>query len=220
MVEIPGDAVDDFSESEISTKDIIYELSSIGCQHAASAMSRMLDTRVEVTIPDVKLIRFAEFLENYKKSSEKVQESEELLIVKFYYDEPEKNSTRKGIVLLLMDTANMNRLYTIMTGEEKNNKFSEMDEELTSLYGEVGNILISHYISSISDFLTTKLNITPPILFTAKFDDMLSSSIQEMSFFTDYVFLINTNILVKGSSLQLSIIMFFEKSIVKLRTFE
>ncbi len=52
-----------FEQMDDVHMDILKEIGNIGAGHAATALSKLLNKRIEMTIPDVRIISFDEMMD-------------------------------------------------------------------------------------------------------------------------------------------------------------
>ncbi|MEV3238445.1 chemotaxis protein CheC [Paenibacillus larvae] len=132
--------------------DVLKEVGNIGAGHAATALSTLLSKPVDMTVPSVRLVPF-------ESIAESVGGDEQIVLAVFLRvlgDAP-------GNMFFIMDTASAKNLLRSMAGMDITSyeKFSEMEY---SALGEIGNILVGSYVSSLADFTGLSLSPTVPSL--------------------------------------------------------
>lgn len=134
--------------------DILMELGNIGAGNAVTALSKMIDGKVDMNIPKVKLLEF-------KETAEILGDPEDLVFGILVNLSGDIN----GMMMFLVKVASAKALIKyLMGGEFKEGKdFSDMD---LSALKEVGNILSSSYLSALST-MTGKM-VKPSVPFLAK----------------------------------------------------
>lgn len=128
--------------------DVLKELGNIGAGNATTALSQMMQCKVDMSVPQVKLLEFKELGE--------IIGGEEMIMAGIYLG-IEGDITGSIMFLLEKQMARhlVNKLMgTCVEGEE----FSEM--ELSALK-EVGNIITAAYLTSLSSL--TGLTIYPSV---------------------------------------------------------
>jgi len=194
---------------EIKVDDIVYELSNIGSAHAANSLSKMLGTRVNITVPEVTLESIDDI--PTRIGIEKLEKIN--VVTRFYYHEFDHKEDR-GIILVLMDEDNGNLLSEQLMGM-KIEDFQNMDDDTKSLFSEVGNIMVGAYISSISNFLQNKINMSIPEVAVDYLGSLIDSTIAEISQLTSYIFFIKNKLMMSNNEVEISIIVFFDESLIK-----
>ena len=133
--------------------DVLKEIGNIGAGNATTAISDMLGLRLNMEVPQVKLLSFQEL--------GSAVSAEEDTIAGIYL---ELHNDLEGsmMFLLKMDSAHylVNRLMGRAEGYEK--PFDELD---LSALKEIGNIIMGSYLSALSSM--TKMVIAPSVPFLA-----------------------------------------------------
>ena len=127
--------------------DVLKELGNIGAGNATTALAQMLQCRIDMTVPQVRLLGLQEI--------GKVMGSEEQIMVGIYLA-VEGDITGSMMFLTKKETAKhlVNKLMQMDTGEE----FSEMD---ISALKEIGNIITGAYLNALS--MITNMSIYPSV---------------------------------------------------------
>lgn len=162
--------------------DVLREIGNIGAGHAATALSVILNKKIEMKVPNVRIVSFDEMIE-MAGGAENVVATVFLRI--------EGDAPSNMFFVLPIEQANV--YIQQMTGEELFTFQGDYEDELAvSALQELGNILAGSYLSSLSDF--TGLNLYPSVPATCI--DMLGAIISigfiELSQISDYVIVIDT----------------------------
>ncbi|MFJ7638570.1 chemotaxis protein CheC [Peribacillus sp. NPDC097264] len=162
--------------------DILKEIGNIGAGHAATALSAILNKKIDMNVPNVRVVSFDEMME-LAGGAEHVVASVFLRI--------EGDATGSMIFILSLPVAE----YFIqqMIGDETFSIDKPQHSELAlSCLQELGNILSGSYLSSLSDF--TKLNIYPsvPSLNIDMVGATISYGLLELSQVSDSAIVIDT----------------------------
>src|SRR3989339_1298090 len=139
--------------------DVLKEIGNIGAGNSMSALSKMLNRKIDMTVPKVKILKFNEVNE--------ILGGEELIVVGILVD---LSGDITGSIMIIIKCDAARKLVDILMNNktetnnitEENIEFSEL--ELSALT-EVGNILAGAYLSAISSL--TSLNITLNIPYIA-----------------------------------------------------
>ena len=128
--------------------DVLKEIGNIGAGNATTALAQMLNCKVDMAVPQVKLIEFKE-LGDMMGGAEQIMAG--------IYLGVEGDITGSIMFLLKKEAAKhlVNKLMGVDGGTEE---FSEM--ELSALK-EVGNIITGSYLNSLS--MMTNLKIYPSV---------------------------------------------------------
>lgn len=129
--------------------DVLKELGSIGTGNAATALSKVLSKKISMTLPEVKIMDFNKAIYEFGGPEMIVAG----VLVNF-------TGEMKGMMLYIQELDTTNTILECLMGKKIEN-FLQLDEmELSSLI-EVGNIIISSYISAISSLtgITIKLSV-------------------------------------------------------------
>lgn len=132
--------------------DVLKEIGNIGAGNAMTALSQMLQCKVDMKVPQVKLLEFAEVGE--------LMGGEEQIMVGVYLG-VEGDVT--GSMMFLVEQSSAKHLINkVMMGMASDgDEFSEME---LSAMKEVGNIITGAYLNSLSTLTNLKIFPTPPEL--------------------------------------------------------
>ena len=129
-------------------KDAITEVENIGVGHATTSLSQMVNKRVRISMPYMKLIPLVEVPALVRNEDPVVGEIIQL------------TGDARGFLLLLLSKSTAKMLIKLVTGETDETKgFDEME---VSVLNELSNIMGGNYISSLSNFLSLSIRISPP----------------------------------------------------------
>ena len=132
--------------------DVLRELGTIGAGNATTSLSVLLDSKLSMKIPKVSFMSFDDFVES-------IGGAENVIAGVM------SNITGgiDGFILFAMDMRDAHRLVNRLQGEELSNVelFDDMD---LSAVKEIGNILISSYLSSIETLTGIHIRPSTPML--------------------------------------------------------
>ena len=128
--------------------DVLKEIGNIGAGHAATALSRILNQPVDMSVPTVSLVPFEEI-------ADRVGGSEQVVIAVFLRVEGDAPG---NMFFIIREDSARRLLRNLLSIESEEGVYSDM--ELSAL-NEIGNILAGSYLSSLADF--TKLTLTPTV---------------------------------------------------------
>jgi len=132
--------------------DILKELGNIGAGNATTALSQMINAKVDMDIPSVQFIGFKE-LADVVGGAETVV-SGILLMLEGDID---------GMMMFVLEWASARRLVSLLMGTEAPDlkEFSDMER---SALQEIGNIISGAYLSSLSSLTNLKIISSVPYL--------------------------------------------------------
>lgn len=179
--------------------DAIQELGNIGAAHAATTLSQMLGSTVEMSVPAIKAIDLSE-LGNYMGE-------EPAALVAF---ELQGEIPHGGYVVFYISRESAVRLTNTMLGlTEMNRPLNEMDE---SALLEVGNIMVSAFLDATAELLGFVMLPSPPALTIDMAHAAMSSLIAQMGEEVDEVLLFSTELVCAEHKVDSDIIMMPESS--------
>ncbi len=139
--------IDDLNTNQL---DVLREIGNIGAGNAITALAKMLNKKVDMSVPKVKILNFKEIPE--------ILGSSDTLIVGILL---EVTGDLKGNILFVLDSNSAHSLVNILMGKQDADKSAELDEIEISALKEMGNILAGSYLSALS--MLTNLNILPSV---------------------------------------------------------
>lgn len=169
--------------------DCLKELGNIGAGNSATALSQILNKKVDMSVPRVKVYPINEIPELFGGSENIVVG----VLLRMFGD-------MQGSLMFLMDEESAKKLLTdMMLGTEVENLTDELP---MSAIMEVGNIISSSYLNSLSFF--SKLTIIPstPAFAYDMAGAILGTILYEVSELSDQVLLIETDFLGNGEAIK------------------
>ncbi|MGB9614351.1 MAG: CheY-P phosphatase CheC [Fervidobacterium sp.] len=145
--------------------DAIKEVGNIGTGNAATALSMMLDKKVDISVPQVKIIPISKIPFLFEKPEETVAAIKMTL-----------REDMTGEIILLFEPRAVKIIAKALTGMEISN-VTELDEFSSSMLKEIGNIMCGSYVTALAGFTNLYINPDPPDLVV----DMISAIISEIS---------------------------------------
>ncbi len=179
--------------------DAIQELGNIGAAHAATTLSQMLMSPVEMSVPKIKMIDISQ-LDQYIG-----EESAALVVFELQGEIP-----HGGYIIFYISRASAVRLTNTMLGlTDENRPLNEMDE---SALIEVGNIMVSAFLDATAELLGFIMLPSPPALTIDMAHAAMESLIAQMAEEVDEVMLFSTELMCEEHKLDSDIIMMPESS--------
>lgn len=169
--------------------DALKEICNIGVSHAANSLSTMVDKKIFISVPEIEL-----------PPAKKVHDffggvDSDLAGVKLKI-QGDVNIT----LLLLFSLDNAFRLIDIITMQELGTT-TELDEMGESALNEVGNILASHFTSSLADFLDFNMTLTPPELQNGSSNEIMKNTLENIDNVASQFLTLNTLITEETSDI-------------------
>ncbi|MFC4557139.1 chemotaxis protein CheC [Virgibacillus kekensis] len=165
--------------------DVLKEIGNIGAGNAATSMSRLINKKVDMQVPSVKIITFDEVMELVGGAETPVA----AVMINIEGEAP-------GKVYFILTIEEAKSLITSITGQQDvdllNN--TEQDDLVVSAVKETGNILTGSYITALSDFTGLLLKPSVPYLSVDMAGAVLSAGLIDVSTVTDYAIIIDTQI--------------------------
>lgn len=156
--------------------DALQEVVSIGSGNAATALSRLLNMKIDMTVPSVDIIPFNDIFTGSGGDEIVVG-----VVVRVLGDIP-------GSILFIFKKEEALYIIKMLTGKN--------DEYLTdygySVISEVGNIIASTFLNSINKFTGLKVTPSVPSVTYDMLGDILSNAFIESGQFDDSVLGIKT----------------------------
>lgn len=160
--------------------DVLKEIGNIGAGNAMTALSQMLQCKVDMKVPQVKLLEFAEVGE--------MMGGEELIMVGVFLG-VEGDITGSMMFMVEEHTAR-HLIQKITMGMLPDG--SEFEEMGLSAMKEVGNIITGAYLNSLSTLTNLKIFPTPPALTVDMAGAILSVPAIQFGIFGDKILLIQS----------------------------
>jgi chemotaxis protein CheC len=184
--------------------DAMQELGNIGAAHAATTLSQMLGSTVQMSVPGIKAIDIAE-LGNYMGE-------ESAALVAF---ELQGEIQHGGFIIFYITRESAIRLTNTMLGlTDMNRPMNEMDE---SALIEVGNIMVSAFLDATAELLGFVMLPSPPAMTIDMVHAAMSSLIAGMGEEIDEVLLFSTELTCEEHKIDSDIIMMPEnKTLVQI----
>jgi chemotaxis protein CheC len=164
--------------------DLLKEIGNIGAGNAATALSNLVKTTIDMKVPDVKLLSFDEITES-------VGGPEEVVVSVFLRIEGDI----PGSMFFFLEQEAAKKLLESMMGKLSDSQELFFNEMEMSALQEVGNILSGSYLTALADF--TRLNLQPsvPALAVDMAAAILSYGLIEVGKVGDYALIIDTSFL-------------------------
>lgn len=133
--------------------DALQETGNIGCSHAATAVSQMINQEVEINVPKI----FVQKIPDLKQSIRKISGDDNKLVGVYL----ELTDKFLGSILFLFPYKSALILSDLLMFQPIGTS-TELNEMSESAITEVGNVVVSAYTNALSTFLDTSIMLSPP----------------------------------------------------------
>ena len=182
--------------------DAIQELGNIGAAHAATTLSQMLGSAVEMSVPGIKTVDISQL--------STVMGEESAAMVAF---ELQGEIEHGGYIIFYITRESAKRLTNTMLGlTDMDRPMNEMDE---SALIEVGNIMISAFLDATAELLGFIMLPSPPALSIDMAHAAMETLIAQMGEEIDEVLLFSTELTCEEHKIESDIIMLPETKTLK-----
>ncbi|WP_368504073.1 chemotaxis protein CheC [Alkalihalophilus sp. As8PL] len=170
--------------------DILKEIGNIGAGHAATSLSTLLKRKIDMNVPNVRVVSLQELPEQIGGADTEVV----AIFLRIEGDAP-------GSMFYLSEVQQAEKLIQSLTG---NDDFQlskpPFDQIGLSALQEVGNILAGSYLSSLADFTNLNLQPTVPGLSIDMVGAILNYGLVALSAAGDHALVIDTHISEVGQT--------------------
>ncbi len=146
----PNDMIpdDDFYAAFNPKFEALQELSNIGVGHAATALSQLLNRKVDMSIPRINLVPISEAPTILASGPEETT-------VGVYVQTVEEAGSKLNMLLIMNEESSRTILNILRKGGDTSDLLN-LDEISLSIIKETGNILLLHTISAINSFTESR----------------------------------------------------------------
>lgn len=189
---------DELNEMQI---DMLREIGNIGAGNAATALATILDEKVDMSVPSVRITGFDEAVENLGGAETMTV----AVLVNFSGD-------AHGMIMFLLNVEDAKSIMDILVGEDDEEGLSEMK---ISGIKEIGNILASSYVNAISALTGLTIEVSVPYVAIDMVGALMSVPIIEFGAIGDKLMFIEENFEGETNDLKSNMIMFAEINTLK-----
>lgn len=138
--------IDDLNSVQL---DVLREIGNIGAGNAATALAKLINKRVDMSVPKVKILGFQEVSD--------LLGSAEIIVVGILLN---VTGDLTGSIMIMLGQRDARILVNMLMGKDIEYQ-GDFDEIEVSAIKEIGNILAGSYLSALSSL--TSMNIYPSI---------------------------------------------------------
>lgn len=178
--------IKNYDELDALELDTLREIGSIGTGNAATALSKLLEREVRITLPEVRIM-------GYNEAIDWIGGAEEItagVLVKI-------SGEINGIMLSVQQMDFVNLILSTML-KETIQEYSELDELCCSALVEIGNIMISTFINALSGLSGISIELTVPAFTVDMQGAILTVPMAEYGGQSDYIMTIGANFICDG----------------------
>lgn len=161
--------------------DVLKELGNIGAGNATTALAQMIGSKVDMTVPQVKLLEFYE-VGSLMGGEEQIMAGISLAV---------EGDITGSIMFLLQQEAAKHLITKLMPGMGDENSLDFTEMELSALK-EVGNIIAGSYLNSLSSLTNLRIYPSVPDLAVDMAGAILSIPAIQFGTIGDHILLIQT----------------------------
>lgn len=158
--------------------DILKEIGNIGAGNATTALASMLQCRIDMNVPEVKLIEVDELAESLGGAQR---------VMTAIFLEVEGDIT--GNIIFLLEQGSAKFLVSKLMGMEVSDDFGEME---LSCIKEISNIIAGSYLNSLSTLTNLKIYPSVPHLQMDMVETILHTPAKENTKANDQILFIQT----------------------------
>ena len=178
-----------YEDLNLQELDVMKEIGSIGTGHAATALSKLLQREVRITIPKVQILDFDGAVKRIGKEEEIIGAT----LVQMSGD-------LDGLMLFLYDKRFARKMLKKLLQTEYKD-FDAMDDMAFSALKEVGNIIICSYINAFSQLVHVDLHLSVPSSTVNMLGGILTVPMAEFGYESDKLMYSNADFLMDGKSI-------------------
>ncbi len=183
--------------------DVLREIGNIGAGNAATALATMLDEKVDISVPKVRITDFDTAV-NALGGAETLTVG---VLVNFMGE-------ATGMIMFLLRMEDARNILQILVGGDPEES-GELDDLKLSAIKEIGNILGSSYINSIATLTGMSIQISIPYIAIDMAGALMSVPVIEFGSVGDKVMFIEESFIAEDNQLNSNVIMFAEMETIK-----
>lgn len=169
--------------------DVLKEMGSIGGGNAATALSSMLNAKVNMSLPRAEILGFNEALE-------RLGHPEDLIAAVFV----ELTGEIQGIMLFIVPQDFSDEVLFRMLGKTRV-ELLEMEEIDSSVITEIGNIVISSYVTALSSLTNVEVELSVPQFTVNMLGGVMSLPMAMMGQHSDRIMMVTGEFRIDGKAL-------------------
>lgn len=179
--------------------DQLKEIMNIGASHASTALSQMIEKKVDLSVPRA----YVDEIQNLNKFIENKDEEVTTAILKIYGD-------AGGVMFFMFTNGNEAKIAKVLIGNVKNEK--ERKELEMSAVKEVGNVLAGASLSAFSKFLDMNLLHSVSDVVVDTVDSIMNSVVIEIGKTSGMALIFEVKFIIKELDVETKFLFFIDPS--------
>lgn len=143
----------DLNQMDNMQFDVLREIGNIGAGNATTALSQMINSKIDMKVPKVDLLEF-------KELSDIVGGAENLVVGILFTLEGQID----GMMMFMMDMDAARHLVNLLVGATYGTDSGDFSEMELSALNEIGNIIAGAYLSSLSSLTNMLITSSVPYM--------------------------------------------------------
>ncbi|MBH1942012.1 chemotaxis protein CheC [Mobilitalea sibirica] len=133
--------------------DVLREIGNIGAGNATTALSQMINSKIDMKVPKVDLLEF-------KELSDIVGGAENIVVGILFTLEGQID----GMMMFMMDLSAARHLVNLLMGTTTDSQTTDFSDMELSALNEIGNIIAGAYLSSLSSLTNMLITSSVPYM--------------------------------------------------------
>ena len=183
--------------------DVLREIGNIGSGNAATSLSSMLNTTVDIEVPTISLI-------NYENVSQYLGGKDREVIGLALGLEADID----GVMLHVVQPQFASRIINAFYPKEINT-LADINEMDLSAVKETSNITTAAYVNSLAALTNMFINITPPVDYLDTVENVLKHASNRFDSIGNQVIYIDENLYIGGTEIKSSMILILQMESLK-----
>ena len=175
--------------------DVFREIGSIGNGNAITALSGILSEKISMELPEVNILEF-------NMAQNKIGDAEEIVGAVLV----EMSGELSGLMMLILKRDFIKTMIKKVLSYEKENLL-DMGEMEESLLIEVGNIMLSSYLSALSSLTGIQIHLSVPQFAVNMLGGILSMPMAMMGIDSDKIMMITGAFSIGGEAMDSNILL-------------
>lgn len=185
--------------------DVLREIGNIGAGNAATALAAMLDEKVAISLPRVRITDFDTAV-SALGGAERITVG---VLVNFAGE-------ARGMIMFLLKMEDAQNITNMLLGDMEDEAEGQLSELKISAIKEIGNILSSSYIGSLSTLTGLQIQLSIPYVAVDMAGALMSVPVIEFGAVGDNVMFIEEHFSAEEQHLTSNIVMFAEMDTLKI----
>ncbi|MEY8395317.1 chemotaxis protein CheC [Lachnospiraceae bacterium 45-P1] len=181
--------INDYGELKLQELDVMREISNIGSSHAATALSKLLQKEIRITLPQVHVL-------GYEDAVNRIGNIEEIVAATLV----KMSGDVEGLMLFLFNMEFANTVLEKLLGRSFSS-FEELDDLAYSALEEAGNIMICSYINAFAQLVNMNIQLSVPSSTVNMLGGILTVPMAEYGYETDKLMYFNADFIMDDKRL-------------------